>query len=219
MDGRTHLLEGLDELHQLILRMGTQVEEAMRKAMVAVSEPSYDLASEVVEADHDIDGLKSSIEDLCARLIATEQPVAGDLRNILTSMKFAGDLERMGDHARHVAAAIDSISDPVFAAVLPNLRTMADAGTSMLHDALTAFLDRDSDYAVEVARRDDAIDELRHVVYDQLVTIMREKPDSIPHAMHIMLINRFLERLGDHVTNMCEWVVFFQQGKHVELNP
>ncbi len=191
----------------------------MRKAIAAVSEPSFDLASEVVEADQGIDGLRASIEDLCARLIATEQPVAGDLRDILTSMKFAGDLERIGDHARHVAAAIDSISDPVFSGVLPNLRKMADAGTAMLHDTVTAFMDRNSEYAVEVAKRDDAIDRLHHTVYEQLVTIMRESPDSIPHAMHVMFINRFLERLGDHVTNMCEWVVFFQEGRHVELNP
>lgn len=213
------MVQGLNELHQLILRMGTQVEEAMRKAISAVSEPSVELASEVVEGDQGIDGLQASIEDLCARIIATEQPVAGDLRDILTSMKFAADLERIGDHARHVAAAIESISDPTFAAALPNLRDMATAGTAMLHDTLTAFIEQDADSAEAVAKRDDEIDKLHHVVYEQLVSIMREKPESIPHAMHIMFINRFLERLGDHVTNMCEWVVFLKRGKHVELNP
>jgi phosphate transport system protein len=219
MDGRTHLLEGLSELHQLILRMGSQVEEAMHKAISAVSTRNFELASEVVEADQKIDGLQASIEDMCTRIIATEQPVASDLRDILTSMKFAGDLERIGDHARHVAAAVESLSEPLYAEVVPGLAKMAEAGTSMLHDALTCFVQQNADGAEEVARRDDEIDRLHHEVYELLVSIMRNNPESIPHAMHIMFINRFMERLGDHVTNMCEWVVFLKRGKHVELNP
>lgn len=215
---RTHLTQGLTELHQLILRMGSQVEEAMRKALSAVSQRSFDLAAEVVEGDQKIDGLQSSIEDLCARIIATEQPVAGDLRDILTSMKFAGDLERIGDHARHVAAALESLTDPVFAEVVPVLTKMAEAATQMLHDTLTCFMDQNAEGAMEVAKRDDEVDKLHHEVFEKLVSIMQKNPDSIAHAMHIMFINRFLERFGDHVTNMCEWVVFLARGKHVELN-
>lgn len=202
----------------MILRMGAQVEEAMRKAISSIRERNFDLAREVVEADHKIDGLQASIEDLSARIIATEHPVASDLRDILTSMKFAGDLERMGDHARHVAAAIDSLSDPAFVQVVSGLSKMAETGTTMLHDALTAFVDQNDEAAIEVAGRDDEVDAMHKEIYDEIVAIMTKEPSKISAAMHIMFINRFLERMGDHVTNMCEWVVFLKRGEHVELN-
>jgi phosphate transport system protein len=217
MAPRKYFLSQLDKMHQDVLRMGALVEEALKKSVTALASHDYDLAERVIEEDRNIDAVQVQIEDHCTELLATQQPVASDLREILTTIRIVDDLERIGDHARHLARAVGDISDEAFVRVLPSMEEMAERGISMLHDALTAFVDQDADEAIAIAERDARIDSMQKTLYGELIDIVRDNPDKADKAMHLMFMVRFLERLGDHVRSVCEWVVYAKRGEHVEL--
>lgn len=215
---RRHFEEDKKHLYNEILKMGAIVEVSLRKALSALSNRDHALAKEVIEGDARIDELQLQIEDRCAVLIATENPVASALRKIITSIKIASDLERIGDHARHLARALDSVDRDLLETMLPRIRDMAERGIGMVHDALTAFVDDDTETAIAVAERDERIDELHRALYQEIVAKMQERPHLIASGTNLIFVNRFLERLGDHVTNICEWVIYANKGTHVELN-
>jgi phosphate transport system protein len=216
MEPRQHFQEELDALYLRILRLGAMVEEALNKSVTALSTRDTDLAAAVVSGDDEIDAI--AIEDEVIRIIAMEQPVATDLRELITATKLVTGLERIGDHARHIARVVSSIPTEVIVTALPSIKTIAEVGTGMVHDSLTAFLEQNAELAREVAERDDRIDSIHKIPYRELIQLMTEHPEWIVHGVDLMFLNRFLERLGDHVTNMCEWVVFAKTGDHVELN-
>jgi phosphate transport system protein len=217
MAPRKYFLSQLDKMYQDVLRMGSLVEEALKKSVAALGSADYELAESVIEEDKTIDAMQVQIEDHCTELLATQQPVASDLREILTAIRIVDDLERMGDHARHLARAVGDVSDEVFARILPSIEDMADRGISMMHDALTAFVDQDAEQAVSVAERDETIDRMQKSLYQSLIDIVRENPEKAEKAMNLMFLVRFLERLGDHVRSICEWVVYAKRGEHVAL--
>ncbi|MFP4483746.1 MAG: phosphate signaling complex protein PhoU [Spirochaetota bacterium] len=218
MEGRTHLTAQLNAMYEDTLKLSALVEEALKKALAALSMGDSQLAQTVIENDARIDELQLEIDNHCTRMLATEQPVAHDLREILAAMKISSDLERIGDHARHLAKAATNISDSAFMATIPYIQDMGELGITMVHDVITAFVDQDADKATEIAERDDELDAMHRTLYKKVLDIMRKNPEKIDKGMDIMFLNRFLERLGDHVTNMCEWVVFSKRGEHVELN-
>lgn len=218
MEGRTHLTTQLNYMYDNILKLSALVEEALKKALAALSLGDSQLAQTVIENDARIDELQLEIDNHCTRMLATEQPVAHDLREIIAAMKISTDLERIGDHARHLARAVSVISDATFLATVPNIQDMGELGVQMVHDVITAFVEQDADTAVEIASRDDELDTMHRTLYKKIVEIMRKNPEKIDKGMDLMFLNRFLERLGDHVTNMCELVVFSKRGEHVELN-
>lgn len=218
MQARQHFQERLHEMYQDVLRMGTLVEEALQKALTAVSNDDRTLAESVKKNDDAIDTLQFEIDKRCTEMIATEQPVATDLREILVAMKIASDLERIGDHARHLVRVIDQLTDVAFRDTLPRFREMTEMGIGMVHDSITAYVNHDADEAKKVARRDDKIDELHRALYKELIGIIQQNPDRAEEGTSLVFLNRFLERLGDHVTNMCEWIVYAKTGEHEELN-
>ncbi len=199
--------------------MGTLVEEALEKALNALSNQDHQLAQRVIEEDARIDELQAQIEDQCALLIATEQPVASDLREIITAVKIVSNIERIGDHARHIARAVAKLSKPSLLATIPRFRKIAEVGIGMVHDALTAFVEQNPALAEEVAARDDQIDAMHEALFREIVEIMTQDSSAVEEGITMTLLARFMERLGDHVTNMCEWIVFAKRGKHIELNP
>lgn len=219
MEGRTHLTSQLNEMYENILKLSALVEEALKKALAALSMGDQQLAEAVIDGDGRIDELQLAIDNHCTRMIATEQPVAHDLREILAAMKLSTDLERIGDHARHLARAVSIISDSTFLPAMPDIQDMGELGVQMVHDVTTAFVDQDADRAQEIAQRDDELDTRHRELSRKVLDIMRKNPEKMDKGMDLMFLNRFLERLGDHVTNMCEWVVFAKRGEHVELNP
>lgn len=218
MEPRTRLNEELKDLKERILKMGALVEKALRKAVKALSTDDRTLAEEVIAGDQEVDRAHHDIEDFATRVIALEQPVATDLRELISATKLASGLERIGDHARHIARLSGRMPQPVLAAALPSIQSMAETGIRMVHDALLAFVDEDVGSAQRVADRDDEIDAEHKRLYQILVDMMTEHPEWIDHGVDLMFLNRFLERLGDHVTNMCEWVIFARTGIHEELN-
>ncbi|TVQ37286.1 MAG: phosphate transport system regulatory protein PhoU [Spirochaetaceae bacterium] len=205
-------------MQQSILRMGAMVETALRKTLAAIELQDFELAAEVVREDARIDRLQDTVEDQCTRIIVATRPAAADLRQLLVGIKLAASLERTGDHARHLAHRARAVTDLRYVDALPLIRRMAEIDISMLHDSLTAFVERDEQKARITAARDDQIDRLNAELYKLLVSIMQQHPQTIENGMDLMLVNRFLERLGDHVTNICEWIVFAACAEHVELN-
>lgn len=198
--------------------MGSRVEESLQKALTAIKISDRELARNVIDNDSVIDNLQLEIESVCTVLIATEQPVASDLRGIMVAIKIASDLERIGDHARHLARSLEKISPEFFAETLPIIEEMTQKGIAMVHDSLSAYVDQDSERAREVASRDDEIDRLHHRLYEVILRAIRERPARLEEGTTLISLNRFLERLGDHVTNMCEWIVYASTGEHIELN-
>jgi phosphate transport system protein len=194
------------------------VEEALHRAIESLVNRNAELARVVVAEDAAINRLEQEIEDRCVVLIAREQPVASDLRKLVTSLKIVTQLERMGDHALHVAKGTLRLLPETYMKPLIDIPRMAELGIGMIRDVLTAFLDNDATRACEVARRDQEIDELHNQVMREVFTYMIENPKFISQSISLLFISRFLERVGDHVTNICEWVVYGATGERVELN-
>jgi phosphate transport system protein len=218
MSTRQGFEEELAAVNQEILRMGVMVEEALQRALESLVDQDEAKAREVIRGDEAVNRLEQEIEDRCVVLIAREQPVATDLRKLVTSLKIVTQLERMGDHALHVAKGTLRLLPEPYMKPLIDIPRMAELGIGMIQDVLTAFLDNDAQRAREVARRDQEIDDLHEQVMRELFTYMMGDSKHISQSISLLFISRFLERVGDHVTNICEWVVYAATGERVELN-
>jgi phosphate transport system protein len=208
----------LDTIHQEVLKMGTLVEEAIRKSIQALKNRDSALANKVVEDDTAINDIELSIQDKCIILIATEQPVARDLRGLITILKITSQLERMGDHAVHIAKNALKLAGQTYMKQLIDIPRMGECAIHMLHEVLTAFMNNDQQKAIEVAGMDDEIDDLNDQVMRECLTYMMQDPAYIPQATAFLFVSRFLERLGDHVTNISEWICYNITAEHKELN-
>lgn len=215
---RQQYLDSLNEINQEVLRMGTLVEEAIRSAVSALKNRDAELANKVIDNDDAINKMELSIQDRCIILIATEQPVAGDLRGLIGTLKIVAQLERMGDHAVHIAKNALKLVGETYMKKLIDMPRMAERAIQMLHEVLTAFMNSDQQKAIEVAAMDDEIDELHEQVMRECLTYMMQDAKYIPQATAFLFISRFLERLGDQVTNISEWICYIVTGEHQELN-
>jgi phosphate transport system protein len=218
MQERLFFLEELNRLRHDILTMSSRVEEDLGKAMTALKNNDADLAREVKAGDAAVNALQLKIEDQAAMLIATQQPVARDLRELVTIFKLTGNLERIGDYAVHTAkAALKLSGEPAFRP-LERLERMAATGTAMLRAAITAYLNQDAQAARAAAAMDDQIDGEHKALTEETLTFMREHPELIKKAVRLLRTSGFLERLGDHITNICEGIIYMVESAHEELN-
>jgi phosphate transport system protein len=218
MQTRVHFLEELARLNHDVLAMGPRVEESLRKAMEALKTQNVELAREVKASDELVNALQLKIEDQAAVLIATQQPVARDLRELVTVFKVTDNLERAGDHAVHLAkAAIKLAGEPPFRQV-DRLVRMAEIECDMVRGAVNAYLNQDAEEARRIAAIDDSVDAEHKQLVHEVLELMRERPDQIQRVARLLTTSGFLERLGDHMTNICEAVVFMVEGSHVVLN-
>lgn len=218
MQQRHHFTEKIQEIDRELIRMGTRVEEQIEKSIKALIEKDADLAQKVIDGDDEVNEYELSIEDKLTVLIATEQPVAGDLRHVITSLKVVTQLERMGDHAVHIGKVTKEIYNQKYMKPLIDIPKMAEIGVEMLHNSLIAFSHYDKDMAIQVAGQDDKVDNLRDQIFRELYTYTIENTKNIRQAASLLFIARWLERFADHVTNICEWIVYDTDGEHIELN-
>ncbi len=218
MGNRIQLMDEMNRLHHDLLSMGTRVEEDLRKAVEALKRQDVELAKEVKADDAVVNALQLKIEDQTAVLIATQAPVARDLRGLVALLKVTDNLERAGDHAVHLAkAAIKLAGEPPFRQI-ERLERMASVGCDMVRGAVGAYLNRDVEEARRVAALDDGIDGEHRALVQEVLELMKERPDQVQRAARLLTTSGFLERLGDHMTNVCEAVVYMVEGSHVELN-
>jgi phosphate transport system protein len=215
---RSHFIDELASLNHDVLAMGTKVEENLRKASEAFRTQNAELGREARAGDEVVNALQLKIEDQAAVLIATQQPVARDLRELVTVFKVTDNLERAGDHATHLAkAAVKLAGEPPLRQV-ERITRMAECCCAMIRGTVDAYLNHDAEGARRVAAADDAVDAEHKALVSEILELMREKPDKVERAERVLRASGFLERLGDHMTNICEAVVFMVEGIHVELN-
>lgn len=215
---RIQFSEELNRLHHDILAMGSRVEEDLRKALLALKTGDMDLVKEVKASDQLVNALQMKIEDQAAMLIATQQPVARDLRQLVTIFKVTDNLERIGDHAVHLAKTAKRLSDDPYPRPLERLERMAAIDVAMVHDAVAAFLNQDEALARATAAKDDGVDTEHKAFVEEVLAFLAKNPDKAQLATKLIATSNYLERLGDHVTNLCEAVVFMMTGAHTELN-
>ncbi len=218
MERQLKIAGSLEELRENLLRMGSLVEEALRKALIALSNWDEELATKVISEDVRIDTMQFELQDDCAELIESQQPTGRDLREVICCIKTLTDLERIGDHARHIARSLATSAGPHYSTLLPRVRRLGDKVLGMVHDALTALIDRDPDRAREVAVRDYEADELHRAITADALSVMKSETGGVEAGEVIIQLSRFLERIGDHVTNICEWIVYAQTGVHEEFD-
>ena len=209
------------DLHRLkeeILNMGSLVSKAIGDSVMSLKNRDVEMAQKVIDMDKDIDALDHSIEDNCMRLLALQQPMARDLRLIISALKMSIDLERIGDLALEIAVITKMTADVPPIKPLIDIPRMSEICQDMIKNTMIAFENKDVELAKQVARRDDEIDMLFDQVRRELISYMIEDPKKITGAQHLTFVARYLERIGDHITNLSENVVFMVTGERVELN-
>ncbi len=210
-----HFHEELATLKQTLLTMGGLVEDQIHRVMRALIERDDALAQEVIDRDRRVNALDVEVDEKCVELLALHQPAAGDLRFITTAMKIVTDLERIGDQAVNIAQrAIELNREPQLKPYI-DLPRMAEKAARMVKESLDAFVNRDTALARQVCAEDAAVDALKEQVFRELLTFMMEDARTIPRAIRLILISRFLERVADHATNIAEMVVYLVEGKMV----
>lgn len=207
----THLQEKLQQ-------MGCLVEEAIGRSIEALKKQDMELARLVIAGDDIIDNLEEEIEEKCLEVIATQQPMARDLRRVATLFKMVNDLERMADYATSISKITLRIADAPLIKPLVDIPRMAELSQKMVKHALDAYVREDVELAVSVGSDDDEVDNLFGQIFRELLTIMMENPKTITQATHLLFVGRWLERISDHATNIAEEVIFLATGKKRNLN-
>jgi phosphate transport system protein len=212
---RHHFEEELQALKNRLLTMGALVEERAHRAIRALVERDKDEAESVIASDKEVNDLHIDIDDRCLKLLATQTPLAVDLRLITAAIKINSDLERIGDQAVNIAENVLKLLPHPPLKPLIDIPRMAEIAERMTRDALDSFVRRDSDLARDVLRRDDEVDSLKDQVFRELLTYMMADPGTIQRALALILISRNLERIADHATNIAEDVIFLVEAKDV----
>ncbi len=205
----------LQEIRHRLLRMAGRVEEMITDAVRALVERDPELARRTIEADHKVNRAEVDTDDLCLRVLARRQPLGSDLRFITLAFKMVTDLERIGDLTVNLCErAIDLAAEPELRANV-DVERMAQLVRSMVRDAIDAFVAGDADKAAQVIERDHEIDELYHQTFRELLRVMLADGTTITRGIHLQSVAKYLERMGDHGTNLAEQVVFMIKGKDI----
>jgi phosphate transport system protein len=210
-----HFHEELEALKQTLLAMGGLVEDQIRRVMRALLERDDAIAQEVIERDRQVNAYDVEVDEQCVSLLALHQPAAGDLRFITTAMKIVTDLERIGDQAVNIAQRVLELNREPRLKPYIDLPRMAERAQRMVKESLDAFVARDTALARQVCGEDAEVDALKEQIFRELLTFMMEDPRTIPRAIRVILISRFMERVADHATNIAEMVVYLVEGKMV----
>jgi len=209
------------ELHRLqdeVLVLGSMVEKAIIRSVEALKNRDLEAARQIVADDLKINRKRFDIEEECIQLVATQQPMAGDLRIIVSVLHIIVDLERMADHAEGIAKITLMMGGEPPLKPLIDIPRMADKAVDMLRRSLEAFINRDAEEARRICEEDDEVDALYDQVYRELLTYMLQDPRNITRATYLLWVAHNLERIADRATNICERAVFLSTGKMEELN-
>jgi phosphate transport system protein len=210
-----HFHEELEALKQTLLAMGGLVEDQIGRVSAALLERDSTAAQDVIARDAQVNTYDVEVDEKCVELLALHQPTAGDLRFITTALKIVTDLERIGDQAVNIAQRVLELNREPQLKPYIDLPRMAERAQRMVKESLDAFVARDTDLARQVCAKDGAVDDLNHQIFRELLTFMMEDPKTIPRAIRLILVARFLERVADHATNIAEMVIYMVESKMV----
>ena len=210
-----HFQKELGKIKKRILSLGSLVEERVRMVTKAIEDRDGELAAEVIQLDYEIDETEVEVEEECLKILALHQPVAIDLRFLITVIKINNDLERIGDQAVNIAQRVESISKYSEVAFYFEYSEMAQKAAAMLKMSLDALVNLDVDVAFKVLLLDDEVDAIQKEAYQQIKQAIREDSTHVTYLINLYLISRHLERVADHATNIAEEVVYLIEGEIV----
>lgn len=210
---RNKFEQELEDLNQEIIKMANFVNKAIQNSMEALQNHDVELAKKVIKDDKKADEMDRRIGVDCLRLLMMQQPVAKDLRAISTILRMTTDLERIGDQAADIAEISMSFQTKEFIKELVHIPKMGEIVVEMVSQSIDAFIKEDMDLAKAVIDRDDEVDDLFEVVKKELVEVISENKDNGDEAIELMMIAKYLERIGDHAVNLGEWLIFYKTGE------
>ncbi len=202
----------LESVQELLLKMSASVEESMDKSIRSLLTQRLDLAKEVIALDLKTDALEEQIENKCINIIATQQPMGGDLRRLTAIIKLITDLERIGDYSVNIAEIVLEIGEEPLIKPLVDIPRMAEVAKVMIRHSINAYITMDATMAKEAALMDEEVDELYKRVYKDLLSLLMEDPSKMEQTTQLLFIGRYLERIADHATNICERVIYMVTG-------
>lgn len=205
---RTKFDEQLRSLNTEMVHMGNMIEEAIQNALDALFNQDIEKAKQIMKDDEQVDHEQKKIENICFQLLVQQQPVAHDLRNITAAMKMVTDMERIGDQAADISELTVMMPDSINKVNAENIRNMSAEVILMLLKAVEAYVEKDADKAQKVIEHDDIVDDLFIKVKGELIEVMQKTPEHAETAADLLMVNKYLERIGDHATNIAEWVIF-----------
>jgi phosphate transport system protein len=195
--------------------MAERVQKMTLKAVRSLVERNSELAAEVILEDREVNREEIETDELCMLILAKRQPMASDLRFVTIAMKMVTDIERIGDLAVNIAERAITLNGQAPVRPYNDIPRTADIVSTMLHEAITAFLDQDVELAEKVVIQDDEVDELYHKIFRDILELMNEDPDAVRPGIDLQSVAKFLERMADHVTNLAELVIYMARGKDV----
>ena len=204
----------LVQLNNELIEMGGMIEKAISDTVKALVNQDIELASNVIEYDEEIDHQEREIEQLCLKLLLQQQPVAKDLRLISAALKMITDMERIGDHATDISEITIELSKESYIKKLDHIQQMAKETMVMLVQSVEAFVNKDMDKARTVIVHDDVVDDLFNKVKAELIAMIHEDVNAGEQASDLLMAAKYFERIGDHATNISEWVIFSITGQH-----
>lgn len=215
---RMHFESSINELHSDIVRMGSKTERQIYNAMEALVKKDVELAQKVIDEDDIVDTMQKEIEDKSIKLIAMQQPLAIDLRDIFTVTKTASDLERMADHAVDIAKVVKRLKNEEYIKELIDIPNLAAMVREMITDSVDALVTRHVDKAYKVCEKDNDVDSLYKSIFKELLEMMLTHRDVTQQVAQLLFVCKYLERVADHCTNICESTIYIVTGKQIDLN-
>lgn len=210
---RSKFDEQLQLLNQEMMQMGSMIEDSIQKAINALIDQNVELAKKIMDNDTQIDHEQKKIENLCFNLLMQQQPVAKDLRVISAAMKMVTDMERIGDHAADISEMTILMSKTKYIPNLEHINRMASETVQMLIRSIEAYVEKDMNKAVDVIASDDVVDDLFDKNKAELIEQIQREPQSAESAADMLMVAKYFERIGDHATNIAEWVIFALDDK------
>lgn len=206
--------ESLQELNNYVLAIGKKVEKAIKNSIHALKVGDLELAREIISEDDHIDEMELKLEERSTHLIAMNQLVDKNLRMVIVISKILTDIERIGDHAVNIADKVLEISGEEIKIPIHNINIMAELAIKRFNESLDAFVNMDVELAQKVAKEDDELDKLDEKILKEMISLISGEQEYDKQATALMFVGRFLERIGDHSTNICERVIYMSSGTH-----
>lgn len=215
---RTDFDRSLQQIQDELLMLGSMVEKSIDRSVMALKSRDLPLSKTIIDDDDLIDDLRNKIEENCISVIATQNPMAGDLRTVISVLYIAEELERMGDYAEGIAKISLSIGKEPMLKPLVDIPRMAEKSSKMLSRSLDALVNRDEQLAIQVCRDDNEVDELYNQVYRELLTFMISDPKTIERATYLLWVSHNIERIADRATNISERVLYLITGRIFDIH-
>lgn len=215
MSIRNKFDQGLEDLKQKLIKMGSLVEQQIRLSIRCLITKDTESAKSIIEKDNAVDDFEKQIERDCLLLLLKQQPIASDLRAISAALKMITDIERIGDQAADIAHIVTILSTKgEYIKKLVHIPQMAEVAIDMVQKSVKSYVNLDGSLAQEVIKQDDVVDDLFEVIKGEFIELIKKDANNGDQAIYFMMIAKYLERIADHAVNISEWVIFYLTGEH-----